>query len=293
MSEPASHQEVSAAGENIDVGVRASIRERARPRLRRALQRARYRRRVADTWFWDHYDGAPCQIEEFLAPALRLEGHRAADLGCGDGIMALGVTRMLRPSQLIGFDVNPVDTQALLRRATAAGVAGDLPANLSFLQSQPEHLPVDDDSFDIVYSWSAFEHVANPRALLCEVRRILAPGGAFFLQLWPFYFSPRGSHLWEWFPEDFHHLLSSEEEITEKMRSSHRHPPAWTDYMAHEFTNLNRMTVDDLGEALAGAGLTVRKLQLISESAHVPTGLDSYSLSQLGISGVKLIAAPG
>lgn len=252
----------------------------------------RYKRRLVDPWFWDHYDGAPRQIGEFLAPALRLEGPRVADLGCGDGIMALGVTRLLRPAQLIGFDVNPVDTQALLRRATAAGVAGDLPAHLTFLQSQSEHLPADDGSFDIVYTWSAFEHVTNPMALLCEVRRVLAPHGALFLQLWPFYFSPRGSHLWEWFPEDFHHLLSSEEKITERMRSSARHPPAWTEYMAGEFTNLNRVTVDDLGEALVAAGLTVRKLELISESAHLPAGLDRYSLSQLGISGVKLIAGP-
>lgn len=50
--------------------------------------------------------------------------------------------------------------------------------------------------YDVVVTWSALEHVAEPVSMLREIRRILRPGGVLFLQLWPFYYSDRGSHLW-------------------------------------------------------------------------------------------------
>ena len=108
--------------------------------------------------------------------------------------------------------------------------------------------------------------------------------------LWPFYHSERGSHLWDWFPGPFHHLLSSEEEIVAEVRASDRHPPEHSEYMLNEFLNLNRVTVDDLGRAIAEAGLAVRKLELMSEITHVPPGLEDYPLTTLGVSGVRLVA---
>jgi methylase of polypeptide subunit release factors len=43
-----------------------------------------------------------------------------ADVGCGDGILLLGVERRLAPARLVGFDVNPVDVAHLAQDATAA-----------------------------------------------------------------------------------------------------------------------------------------------------------------------------
>ncbi len=115
----------------------------------------------------------------------------------------------------MGFDVNLTNTEHLERRAREEGVEPTAAA-LSFERSEPTRIPAEDCTFDMAFSWSAFEHVAEPVPVLREIRRVLRPDGAFFLQLWPFYFSAKGSHLWEWFPEDFHHLQRAESELAER-----------------------------------------------------------------------------
>src|SRR5262249_23831111 len=148
------------------------------------------------TWFRDHFEVAPREIATFVrGGAVDIEGRRVADVGCGDGIMALGVALRLKPAELVGFDVNPTDVDDLLRRAHAQRAAAELREHLRFAQCGPTQLPAPDASFDLVYTWSAFVHVNNPVDVLREINRILTRDGVLFLQLWPFYFSERGSHL--------------------------------------------------------------------------------------------------
>ena len=190
-------------------------------------------------WFWQHYEQAAVEIIDFLRQGgVTLRSKTVADIGCGDGIMALGVVHHSSPARLVGFDVNPTDLDHLSRRADEEGVRRrGLPPQLSFAESSPEHLPAGDAEFDVAYTWSAFEHIANPIAVLNETRRVLKRNGTLFLQLWPFYFSERGSHLWEWFPAPFHHLMESSEQIVDSMRRSAVASHEWTEYMIREFEN--------------------------------------------------------
>lgn len=273
------------------------------PGVRRRLGAAR--RRLVGTkppqppdadeqWFRDHYGMAAGEIAQFLGDSgVLLEGRVVADVGCGDGIMALGVAHGSRPASLVGFDVNEVDVDLLLERARRYGVAELLPPGVEFTRSSSTVIPAENASFDVVYTWSAFEHVGDPEALLREIRRILRPDGALFLQLWPFYYSARGSHLWDWFPEPFHHLVQSEEEIVAAMRASDRHPPEFTEYMLGEFLALNRVTLDELQRCIRAANLEIRKVHLLAENWPVPAEVGSRPLSELGVSGVKLLATPG
>jgi hypothetical protein len=128
--------------------------------------------------------------------------------------------------------------------------------------------------------------------VLREIRRILAPGGAFFLQLWPFYFSAKGSHLWEWFPEDHHHLQRAESEIVEELLASDLKPRDWTEMMGREFQHLNRITVDELQRSMLAAGLVTKRLELLASPTALTPELARYSWLDLGVSGIKLIATP-
>lgn len=40
-----------------------------------------------------------------------------------------------------------------------------------------EHLPFDDQSFDLVYSWGVLQHTPDTQRAICEVQRVLRPGG--------------------------------------------------------------------------------------------------------------------
>jgi ubiquinone/menaquinone biosynthesis C-methylase UbiE len=242
-------------------------------------------------WFLDHYEGAARQIVEFLdGGGVSMAGRRVADIGCGDGIIDLGLVHLAKPARLIGYDLRPTDPGTLLAIAERHGVADRLPAELEFSESQIDKVPAPDESFDVVISWSAFEHVGEPVSMFTEIRRILQPQGVLFLQLWPFYFSERGSHLWEWFPQGFHHLLARDEDIVDAVRNANRHPPDVTEYMLDEFRQLNRITADELQRSMLAGGLAVRRFELLSNVVHLPAAAQRYPLTDLGITGIKLIA---
>jgi 2-polyprenyl-3-methyl-5-hydroxy-6-metoxy-1,4-benzoquinol methylase len=243
-------------------------------------------------WFERHFHEAVDLLLEFVASAgLTLENQNVADIGCGDGIIDLGVALSGRPRRLIGYDVNATDVKLLRERAHRYAGIETLPPSLSFAVSEPERIAAADGEFDMVITWSAFEHVRDPEALLREMHRITRPGGVLFLQLWPFYYSSHGSHLWDWFPEPFHHLVQDDREIEAGMRESERHPASHAEYMLDEYRNLNRATLDDIHRALVAAGFSVRELELMSHRTMIPEGLDDVPLSWLGIAGVKLLAA--
>jgi ubiquinone/menaquinone biosynthesis C-methylase UbiE len=264
--------------------------------------RGAIKRRIASTtdmsdesrWFWDHYEFAPNQILSFANDCgLSLEGRDVADIGCGDGIMALGVCTGGRPTRLVGFDIVPTNTEVLAARARGERVLdGDLPAQLEFRQSSPQQTPAQDAEFDFVYSWSAFEHVLEPISVLSEIRRILRPEGHFFLQLWPFFHSPKGSHLWDWYDDEFHHLKSTGREVVDQLAESDRHPPDLTSYMSREFEHLNRITVDELQRSVLAAGFEVRRLELITTPVILTPDLGRYAWTDLAIGGIKFLAVP-
>jgi SAM-dependent methyltransferase len=247
--------------------------------------------RTSSTWFREHFDEAAQAILEFFAgDGIEVLGKRVADVGAGDGIIDLGLALKGSPARLVGFDIVETDVEALQGFAAREGVATTLPENLEFRLSEERLIPADDSAFDLVVSWSTFEHVADPAALLREIRRILDPHGVLMIQIWPFFHSQHGSHLWQYFPEGFAQLLNTAEEIEEAVRSNPGPDPEWSEVLIEQFHSCNRLTLDELQLALHAAGFAVRKLELLSEVLHLPPGLDRYPLSLLGVSGVKLLA---
>ena len=247
--------------------------------------------RDTSAWFAEHYKDAADQVIDFLGgDGVSLAGRTVADIGCGDGIIDLGVAHRAQPSSLVGFDVAPTDVDWLAERARAEGVAEELPDCLEFRTCGPRSLPADDASFDHVFTWSAFEHVEDPVAVFREIHRILRPGGILMLQIWPLYASEHGAHLWQCIPDSFVHLLRSPEEIEREVRATTRYPPEMIEEFLEVFAELNRLTLDDLQRAMLAASLRVAKLEIQAETVHIPPQLARRSLSQLGISGVKLLA---
>ena len=222
------------------------------------------------SWFDDHYYAAPKQIVDFFAgDHLDLAGKRVADLGTGDGIIALGLHQLARPETTVGFDLGAVDERALVDAVREHGVAEELPPGLRFEQSFEDRIPAADGAFDFVVSWSAFEHVSDVDAMASEIRRVLAPGGVLMIQLYPFYLSEHGDHGWH--RPSFEHLLTGVDETPDE-------------------AFLNRITLDELHGALFACGLHVGKVELIHHAFHVPPQLLDRRLTDLAIGGVKLLA---
>jgi hypothetical protein len=62
--------------------------------------------------------------------------------------------------------------------------------------------------------------------------------------------------------------------------------------MLEQYRRLNRITVDDLHRCLLTSGFVVSRLELMTETVHIPRAIAHYPPSLLGVPGVKLLAAP-
>jgi SAM-dependent methyltransferase len=242
-------------------------------------------------WFTEHFDDAAGEIIDFLGgDGIELEGRRVADIGCGDGIIDLGLAVKGRPAELVGYDLMDVDMEGLLRAARAAGAVDELPSSLRFERSAPVTIPAPDEHFDIVTTWSVFEHVDDPVGLLADIRRVIKPDGCFFLQLWPFYDSEHGGHLWLHYDGPFPHHVHRDEAILDEVQGDVATDPRRS--ADDEYRSLNRISIEDLQRALLRNGFAVGKLKLLTQAVHVPPELAHRSLTELGVGGIELLASP-
>lgn len=241
------------------------------------------------TWWNAHFNEATGTVLDFFGgDGISLSGKRVADIGCGDGIIDLGLAVQAQPEKIVGFDLLTTDLELLGGWAKKYAGLDALPDNLFFASSQPLALPAEDASFDYVISWSAFEHIADPVAILREIRRILVDDGVLFIQLWPFYHSAHGTHLVDWYPDGFAQFKHPHSDILRTV--SEAGPPAMATEMLEVYRTLNGITADDLQAALWRAGFRIVKVALDSESVHIPVEAAHLPLSTVAISGIKLLA---
>jgi SAM-dependent methyltransferase len=97
---------------------------------------------------------------------------RALEVGYGAGAVLLALAPAVRELHGIDLDAEPEPVAKLLH---ARGRSAQLQ------QGSVYELPFETASFDLVVSFSVFEHLHEYKKGLAEVRRVLRPGGHFLL----------------------------------------------------------------------------------------------------------------
>lgn len=111
-----------------------------------------------------------------------LSGKRVLEIGCGSGPCASWVAQHFPTATVIGFDI----AADMLRRAR-----GDFHA----LLADVHRIPLADDSVDVAFSaFGAFPFLPDLTAALCEVARVLRPGGTLVIS---------ANHPMRWVFQDF------------------------------------------------------------------------------------------
>jgi SAM-dependent methyltransferase len=162
------------------LGGRAAAYRAQSEALHRAPLADRRAARLAALWDCGLFDLVRADFYGLLAapaaPGALLEA------GCGSGIEAANLGRLLPGVEIHAVDVSGVALARAVARAEAAAAR--------FRQAALEALPFAAASFDYVLAHEVIEHVEDPRIVLAEFARVLGPGGVCLVA------TPNGASLW-------------------------------------------------------------------------------------------------
>jgi SAM-dependent methyltransferase len=119
-------------------------------------------------------------VTRYPIPELRLPdgaGRRFLEVGCNWGRWCVSAARR-------GYEVVGVDPSLVAIRA-AKRVAEQLGIEATYVVADARHLPFAGDTFDVVFSYSVFQHFARDDAVASfdEVGRVVRPDGLAMLQM--------------------------------------------------------------------------------------------------------------
>lgn len=133
------------------------------------VQRAYFEAAEHDHFRWTTAGPGFAETEDaLLAPIVRALLEPCLEIGCGEGNNLL---RLARHAKCFGVDLFP-------RKIHFA--AAEIPA-ANFAVADAEHLPYPDGAFQSLLIRDLLHHIEEPRRVLEEAVRVLAPGGRLFL----------------------------------------------------------------------------------------------------------------
>jgi SAM-dependent methyltransferase len=100
---------------------------------------------------------------------------RVLDVATGTGFLAMALSPHVK--EVIGIDLTPGMLKLAVRAAKENGLD-----NITCLTGDVEHLPFRESEFDVLTCRFSFHHFPEPRMSLCEMARVLRPGGRLVIE---------------------------------------------------------------------------------------------------------------
>lgn len=157
-------------------------------------------------------------LERFEGRFPMKPGLRYLDMGCGSGEITLELARALGGG-VTGVDFLPRFVERARAQAEAQGLESAVTFHCADLHAwQPPH------PFDVVFSFDALEHIADPRAFMARMADFLAPGGVAVMSFGPLFHSPFGDHMSGFFRHQvpWRGVLFSEQAVMRVRREFYR-----------------------------------------------------------------------
>jgi SAM-dependent methyltransferase len=186
------------------------------------------------------------KIEVLLGPGIwdEFRNRDVIDFGCGDGAEAVEIA-LRGARRVVGIEIRRKALEKARVRARDAGVED----KCHFVTEW--HEPA-----DYIVSLDAFEHFADPAAILRTMYGLLNPNGAVLASFGPIWRHPLGGHIYSVFP--YAHLLISEKALVQ-WRSQYKRDGA----TSIESSGLNRMTIARFEALVAASPLRIERLDAI------------------------------
>ncbi|RAL08530.1 class I SAM-dependent methyltransferase [Aspergillus homomorphus CBS 101889] len=94
------------------------------------------------------------------------------DIGCGPGTITVDLATYVPQGHVTGLEMAGDILPAARQLAASRGLT-----NIDFVAGDANALPYADESFDVVFCHQVLQHVADPTAILAEMRRVCKIGG--------------------------------------------------------------------------------------------------------------------
>ena len=116
--------------------------------------------------------GKKLQVDRVMDILEISPGRRVADIGAGSGWFSVRAARRVQPTGLVyAVDINPEAIQYIQQRAKREGIS-----NIKAILGKPADPSLPPNSVDAVLLLKAYHEVAEPVALLKNLRKSLHPG---------------------------------------------------------------------------------------------------------------------
>lgn len=245
--------------------------------------------KISDEWFRAHFEYAADVVNHWIGSVLDVRSARFLNFGCGDGITDLSLVLRYGATSIHGVDIRREYTK-LPRIAREQLGMRRIPSALTFETITPgAPLAGRRALVDGIMSWSTFEHVQRDQLapIFADLHACLRPGGYFFIQIEPLFYSPFGSHLRRYDEVPWHHLLASEEALWQVIKN-HQGPidaaevdfgfadfgvDGYKEFVFKEYRSLNRLTADELVDLTTQAGFHVVRQERRNVEMEIPSAL--------------------
>ncbi|HEY3441101.1 MAG TPA: class I SAM-dependent methyltransferase [Paludibaculum sp.] len=245
-------------------------------------------------WVSSHYYDVPNETVEFCGS---IAGATVLNLGCGEMLADFGLL-CHNVKKVVGLDLDNRTSDHLELVAKKLQHHGILPAadyreRLDYRYYDGHDLPFGDGEFDLLFSWSAFEHIHNVPRVLSEIRRVLRDDGRAFIQTYPWYHAFDGSHLTDYIREPYMQLSRSREWVRERLEEYVSAHPGSRDqilgYMLPQYLSLNGYSADRFYGDVVEAGFRVTKARVISYDLDLSDLPPPTRFSEAMICGTKML----
>lgn len=245
--------------------------------------------KISDEWFRAHFEYAADVVNHWIGGVLDVRSATFLNFGCGDGITDLSLVLRYGATSIHGVDIRREYTK-LPRIAREQLGMRRIPSALTFETITPgAPLAGQRALVDGIMSWSTFEHVQRDQLapIFADLHACLRPGGYFFIQIEPLFYSPFGSHLRRYDEVPWHHLLASEEALWQVIKN-HQGPidaaevdfgfadfgvDGYKEFVFKEYRSLNRLTADELVDLTTQAGFHVVRQERRNVEMEIPSAL--------------------
>ena len=228
---------------------------------------------ITDAIYRTKFLDVPDIIADWTREYGGIAGRDVLDFGCGEATMALAMALRHGARRVVAVEIHEeIDNCARYARQQLA--LERLPANLELKRIAADTSLDVFGSFDVVYSWSVFEHVSQELIGDCfaKIRRVLRPDGIMFLQTTPLFYSSEGSHFKPWVPEPWAHLSMQQDRFLAALRAA-AYSQEQADHLWRVYMTLNRATAPNLLRAAANAGFEVIREYRTYDEIPVPEHL--------------------